>query len=361
VIGNAYLSHGGYSAEAEKHFRAALAIRHRLYGDEHPKVAESLHDLAVSIRYRPDDDGQEHMAMLRQALDMRRELLGEEHLDTLTSMCQLAGSLCDRVDPEAEVLYRKVLEGRRRVLGREHPQVAGALAGLGTYLDWTSRPAEALPFVQEALAIRRKRLKKGHPSIASALTTLGGVHAGLGNLDDAERAYREALKIYRKTYTDDHVYLLSTPGHLGRVLLEKGEPEEAEPFLQEALRKIAARAAKAGQSEGNRDEWARCRTQLARHQVFMGACVSRLGRHAEAESFLLDANSIMTDLLADSRAQNQPEVNWPRGLRKVLREARQRLVELYTAWGKPGAAAQWKARLAEQGEEQDRPGTDRVK
>jgi len=354
VIGNAYMSFAGYHPEAEKHFLAALAIRRGLYGPEHPRVAESLHDLAVSIRYRPGDDGQEHMAMLRQALAMRRKLLGDEHLDTLTSMSQLAGSLCDRVDPEAEVLYRKVLEGRRKALGPGHPGAAGALLGLGTYLSWTGREDEAMPVLKEALAISRNHIGQERPS-AGILTALGDVYCIQGDLNEAEGAYREALEIYRKTYTDDHVYLLSAPSRLGRVLLKKGEPRKAEPYLREALDKGIARGRKVKQRTRDGVELARYRTRLARHQVALGACVSQLGRYAEAERLLLDAHSILDDVLAQTPA------NVRVGQRKLLREARQRLVELYTAWGKPAQAAQWKARLAAQAEEHGQPATRRAK
>ena len=62
-------------------------MRRRLYGREHPEVADSLMDLAEVLQDRGDLDGAE--TLFREALAMRRKLLGEDRA-TGVSMNMLA-------------------------------------------------------------------------------------------------------------------------------------------------------------------------------------------------------------------------------------------------------------------------------
>ena len=61
----------------------------------------------------------------------------------------------------------------------------------------------------------------------------------------------------------------------------------------------------------------------------LGACLTAEGRYAEAEALLLRAHAG----LESSRGRDHE--------RTV--EARQRLVALYEAWGRPDRAARWRA------------------
>jgi len=56
-------------------------------------------------------------------------VLGEEHPDTFKSMDSLAVLLQNqRKYDEAEVLYRKALDGRKKVLGEEHPDTLSSMS-----------------------------------------------------------------------------------------------------------------------------------------------------------------------------------------------------------------------------------------
>jgi tetratricopeptide (TPR) repeat protein len=59
---------------------------------------------------------------------------------------------------EAEPLYRKSLEGRRKVLGSRHPDTLASLVNLAALLGKQGKRAEAVPLYREALETSREAL-----------------------------------------------------------------------------------------------------------------------------------------------------------------------------------------------------------
>jgi tetratricopeptide (TPR) repeat protein len=87
---------------------------------------------------------------------------------------------------EAEGYFREALEGRRRVLGPDHPLTALSLRNLAGLFNKQRRFAEAQPLLREALEIYPKQLDAGHWWIAMARSSLGESLAGLGHHAEAE-------------------------------------------------------------------------------------------------------------------------------------------------------------------------------
>jgi hypothetical protein len=67
----------------------------------------------------------------------------------------------------------------------------------------------------------------------------------------------------------------------------------------------------------------------------LGGALSGQGRHAEAEPLVVPCYEGM----------KAREVRMPVPDRYRLREAAERVIRLYEAWGKPEQAARWKAKL----------------
>ena len=64
--------------------------------------------------------------MNRRALEGREKVLGKEHPDTLTSVSNLAVTWRDRASmKEAEAMNRRALEGSEKVLGKGASRHAG--------------------------------------------------------------------------------------------------------------------------------------------------------------------------------------------------------------------------------------------
>ena len=86
----------------------------------------------------------------------------------------------------AEPLFREALAMRRRVLGDDHPHVAGSLSNLAFLLSSKGDNDGAEPLCREALAMRRRLLGDEHPDVATALNNLGSLLSDKGDYDGAE-------------------------------------------------------------------------------------------------------------------------------------------------------------------------------
>src|SRR5262249_24757528 len=132
----------------------------------------------------------------------------------------------------------------------------------------------------------------------------------------AERLLAELLPSRLRTDGNDHPRVASLLTELGESILEQGRAAEAEPLLREALQ---IREAKQPQT------WMRFATQS-----LLGACLTAQKRYAEAEPRVVEGYEGMQ---ARARAM-------PADARTTLTAARERVAQLYDAWGQPNRAAE---------------------
>ncbi len=71
-----------------------------------------------------------------------------------------------RLRHEAERCYRRALAIKERLFGRDSPDAALTSNNLGKLLTRMGRPDEAIPLLQQALAVFEARLTPGHPHLA---------------------------------------------------------------------------------------------------------------------------------------------------------------------------------------------------
>ena len=75
------------------------------------------HILGVKLYWQQ----KEAEGLYRQIVQGREKMLGKEHADTLKGKYQLANSLHEQQKyQEAEGLYRQVVQGLEKLLGKEH-------------------------------------------------------------------------------------------------------------------------------------------------------------------------------------------------------------------------------------------------
>ncbi len=127
--------------------------------------------------------------------------------------------------------------------------------------------------------------------------------------DLAEQDARKALKIVDKLPNGSH-YHAGVYNVLGLILNKTGRSREAEPLLREVLA-IRERVAK-------RSNY----TALALGAL--GECLTTQKRYAEAEPLLVESYQMLNGL----HVPQSP----------ALKEARERLASLYSAWGKPSVS-----------------------
>jgi eukaryotic-like serine/threonine-protein kinase len=233
TIGKAYRGLG-LNDRALPLLQESLALRTRLYGPEHPQVAESLEALGTLTAARGDFDGAE--ALHRRALEMRRKLLGPDDPAVAESMSSLATDLFSKAKyDQAEPLFREALDINRRHFGDNHEEVATNLANLGFLEKQKGHLKEAEALDRQALATLRHVFGPAHPLIATGLNNLAVVQTEGGDLAGAEASYRQALAVAHRVYGEEHPEIALELNNLAALLSLRGDNAGAERLLRQSL------------------------------------------------------------------------------------------------------------------------------
>ena len=99
----------------------------------------------------------EARALYEETLAIRERLVGAEHPKVAFPLLGLGDLAVDegRLD-EAERLYQRVLQIREKSLGPEHARLSFPLAGLARVALARDRPRDAAPLAERALRLRQK-------------------------------------------------------------------------------------------------------------------------------------------------------------------------------------------------------------
>jgi tetratricopeptide (TPR) repeat protein len=302
---------------AEPLFREALRIFRKLRGDEDTLVANSLSNLA-SLLYNKGDYAKAE-PLYREALTMQRKLLGNMHPDVVDIVDNL-GAVLFRLNnyEEAEPLFREALAMRQKMFGDNHPDLAISINNLAQFLKTIGNNEEAEPLFRETLAMRRRLFGDEHPSVATGLNNLAGLLFVKGDFASADSLYREALVIFRKLLGDDHPNVAVLISNLAELLVAEGNYSEAEIFYRDAL-------------QIRRKKLSEDHLKTYQSMYELGNCLTALEHFDEAELLLLESYPAFKK----ERGQND----------KYTLIVLNYIVNLYEAWGKSDKVAEYKALL----------------
>lgn len=186
--------------------------------------------------------------LYRKTLELRSKVLGAEHKDTLISMNNLAILLVDRRRGgwflDATALQRAVLEVRQKVLGEESPDTLRSMQNLALVLLTEGRQAsvEGETLQREVLELRQKVLGEEHPDTLWSMENLAIFLDYRSREDDkflveAEALQRKVLELRQKILGKDAPDTLRSMNYLALFLTEKRDPKsfaEARVLLAEA-------------------------------------------------------------------------------------------------------------------------------
>jgi serine/threonine protein kinase/tetratricopeptide (TPR) repeat protein len=236
---------------------------------------------------------------------------------------------------EAEPLHRQVCKDSRRVTGEHNPDTLVALYNYAVLLHASGQGKEAEKVFQQALQV----LPADHPWTAQALFAWGNFLLDRGEAQKAAEALHKALPIQRQALIKDHVATGQTQSALGWALTSGGCPKEGEPLLQEALAVCRQSLPKTS--------WVTADTESR-----LGACWTALGQFQKAEPLLLKALTTVQaapvaapEWAVLARVPLLPCANLqtgPGAPPTATRDALERVIQLYVAWGKPEKAASWR-------------------
>jgi tetratricopeptide (TPR) repeat protein len=226
----------GEAAEARKWLSRALPVRERLLGFDHPLVAETLSDLALTYRV-------EHQ--FKRAVELYHRALGilEATPETALSSKSLGAVLNNlgQVEAEeghfkeAEQILRKSVTELERTVGPQHPNTAAGLANLANVLRSRRRYPEAEEALRRAEQIDRLRFAPDHTRIARDLNLEAILAFDRKKYAEAERLFTEALAILTKRLPAGHREIGRATANLAEVYFRQKRAVEAEQAYANAL------------------------------------------------------------------------------------------------------------------------------
>ena len=302
------------------------------------------------------------LPLFEEALKLRKAHLGADHPHTLASMGNLAGAYKDAGKLDLALpLHEETLRLRKVKLGLEHPLTLTSMNNLASTYQDAGKLDLALPLFEEALKLRKARLGPDHPDTLRSMNNLAMAYQAVGKLDPAVPLFEETLKLFTAKLGPDHPHTLTSMGNLGKAYCHASQGEKAAATLKE----FVARRRKRAKPDDPQfavllayvaHELSKCR-QYAAVEEMLRECLairekthpdfwttfntrSMLGGALLGQKKYADAEPL---LLEGYRGMKEREDKIPPVGKVRLPEAADRLVELYTAVGKPDEAARWRA------------------
>ncbi|KAM0124186.1 hypothetical protein ACHAO1_011111 [Botrytis cinerea] len=186
--------------------------------------------------YSNQDKLAEAEVMYRRALEGCEKALGPDHTSTLGTVNNLGALYSDQGKlAEAEVMYLRALEGYEKVLEPDHTSTLETVNNLGTLYSDQGKLAKAEVMYRRALEGKEKALGPDHTSTLGTVHNLGDLYSDQGKLVEAEVMYLRALEGYEKALGPDHTSTLHTVHNLGDLYSDQGKLVEAEKMYLRAL------------------------------------------------------------------------------------------------------------------------------
>jgi len=293
---------------------------------------------------------QEAAPLLQESLAYMRNELGMDNMRTLGMTLTYARYYKGVGDiDEAVAVYREILDTVKRIRSADHPLALICMAELADVHKMAGRLDLAEKLLSEVVEGRRRILGADNKDTLTAMNNLATVYMKTKNYDRARELLEVVLPAQRRIWGDNHEQALISQMNLVKVLLSSGDYREAEPLCRDAVSRIPEAlgadnylALDATLCLGNilrlQEAWgegvsvftdliARRRAvgdtgaMLEHALAGRGVCLTKLGRFAEAEADLLEAERLLVD-------GAEPAGDSGRPLADVFRD-------LYQAWGKP--------------------------
>jgi len=223
----------GQFSEAKDLYRRALGISESTRAPQSDVSAE-LDDLAQI--YAREQQWALAKQTYERALDVDRRVLGDDHPRVAMHLHNLAVVAQNMSDLKlAEELYVDAIRRKEHVYGVGDPQTADAIDNYGLLLQREGRLADAEPLLRRALAMTLSQYGPNHYKVGYARVSLAMLLHDQGKLAAADSEFRQALAIYDKTLPANHDWRAAALMHFARLLVDRGNPEEALAVSEQSL------------------------------------------------------------------------------------------------------------------------------
>jgi tetratricopeptide (TPR) repeat protein len=216
-------------------------------------------------------------------------------------------------------LHEQALGFKQARLGEDHPNTLISLHNLAATLADNDQAGRAIPLHEQALKGLRAKLGEDHPHTLVFQRSSARTYEKAGRHRDAELLYRKTVQAAGRHEPRIERFYSDSLAMLGRCLIRQGKHAEAVPILRECL----------GIKEKTQPgDWT-----TAEARGLLGEALAGRKDFPAAEPLLLEARKALTE-----RRAKMP----PCERDGALRDAADRLVRLYEAWGKPAEAGKWR-------------------
>jgi tetratricopeptide (TPR) repeat protein/tRNA A-37 threonylcarbamoyl transferase component Bud32 len=369
-LGDSYAPELDRRPDAVAAYGEAFALRRKLLGDQHPKVVIPF--LGMSGQLSAQTATPEQTAMIREFVASQRRMLPRDSVqlaplllalapleastgasaDASGALITEARALLDASRRRGETLDREIINGMMifgwsKVVGNvpaeglamaeETVKLAEATFGDATgsmlpyhTLAWINlslgRHAAAVRPFEKSVQLLRARHGNQHPVVLMNEAALAECYRAIGRIKEARERLVTALARYREKPPSSNLdaYRAFVTAELGITLVRANRHAEAEVLLRAALLDY--------ERPGIRPLGRRLRPPQ-RALSALGASLAGQGKFIEAEPLVLQAFEelrINESRLAGDRVG-------------MVREARDTVIAVYTAWGRTDKVAEWKA------------------
>ena len=354
--------------KAEPLMNRTLELERKIFADDHPDILLTMHNLAGL--YEMQQRYVESEQLYEQVLEISRKRPGGDRPDTLTTIYNLA-QLFDlqlRWD-EAEVLYGQELAAQRRMFGDDDHETLLSMNNLAFFYHKQSRCDDARPLYESAVAGAKRSLGMGHSDTVTITMNLLRLYQQIGERPAAEPILRDLAEFQKQQTGGDSLAYSGRLLQLGLNLIAQKKEVEGREILTTAMEILTHKTGSSSptcttlllnwgraqleaeqflQAEASFRECLAIRNQLDPGHWPAFEAESLLGSALAGQARGLKSSS---DPLADSKFQ-EAETHLLQAHRGLIAETAmlppeaanfpeatlQRIIELYTAWGKPDEA-----------------------
>jgi tetratricopeptide (TPR) repeat protein len=304
-------------------YEQALAKCRAKLAPDHPYTLTVLDNLGTAYQ----DKGllEKAMPLFEEALTNGKQKYGLDHPDVLTTMNNLAALYWAMKKPEQAIpLFEEALPRCEKLQGPEHFATIRTAFNLAMNYNDAKQLDKAIAICEQWLP-RARALPAGHPIRSFGLSVAVHLYSGKGSLDKMEPVLREQADLIKQQSGADSPAYAVQLAIVGTNLLAQNKHADAEVVVRECL---------AIRQKKQPDDWTTFNTE----SMLGGALVGQK-KHAEAEPLLLRGYEGMKERAAKIPPQGQVR----------LTQALERLVQLYSGWGKEEQAQTWRRALEAQG------------
>jgi tetratricopeptide (TPR) repeat protein len=195
--------------KALEYHNKALAIRRKLFGEKHQKVALSYYFIGKCYRgFSRDESNQDHdlnpvqkeQEFLHLALNLQLKILGENHYQTANSY-EALGNYYYEIEKDYYKGFdfqQKALVVRTKIFDANHPKIASSYIDMAIYYRVINMFDEELSFLEKALKIQLSILGDEHVEIAKSYFLLADRYRRANELNKALSYYEYALAVFNK-------------------------------------------------------------------------------------------------------------------------------------------------------------------